>query len=153
MYVDWVSGFPPLKGMTGYQCLYVIYWEWSTSHQRERWRRFYEILSTTNIVHTSFVLRIEMANAIEQIRFWTIRSGRPQMWSVSKGLVQHLMLAEFAMNTVKHSGIDMRPFHLIHEHEPNWSDTFNQPVRNWMYRLLRHPARVASTYLMCDCVH
>ncbi len=41
---------------------------------------------------------------------------------------ENLALAEFAMNTVKNSSIDMSPFNLVHLREPLWPGTLEKPA-------------------------
>ena len=41
---------------------------------------------------------------------------------------ENLALSEFAMNTVKHSDIDMSPFNLVNLRDPFWSDTLDKPT-------------------------
>jgi hypothetical protein len=48
--------------------------------------------------------------------------------TVGSDWAENLALAEFAMNTAKHSSIDMSSFNLVHLREPLWPGTLEKPA-------------------------
>ena len=87
------------------------------------WKIFHEILGTTQVVHTSSYTpnandKVERANQV---------LGNT-LWSLCNTVGTDLDVAEFAMNTSKHTSIDMSPFNLIHLRESLWPDTLEKAV-------------------------
>jgi hypothetical protein len=90
-------------------------------------KTFHEFLGTTQVVHTVSYTpnandKVERGN---QVLGNTLRS---LCNTVGTDWIEHLTVTEFAMNTSKHTVIDMSPFNLVHLNEPLWPDTFEKPV-------------------------
>ncbi len=91
------------------------------------WKVFNEILVISKTVCTASYTpnsndKVEQAN---QVLGNTLRSLCD---TVGSDWGENLALAEFAMNTAKHSSIDMSPFNLVHLREPLWTGTLERPV-------------------------
>ena len=91
------------------------------------WKVFNEILGISKTVRTASYTpnsngKVERAN---QVLGNTLRS---LCNAVGSDWGENLALAEFAMNTAKHSSIDMSPFNLVHLREPLWPDTLEKPA-------------------------
>ncbi len=91
------------------------------------WKVFNEILGISKTVRTASYTpnsngKVESAN---QVLANTLRS---LCNAVGSDWGENLALAEFAMNTAKHSGIDMSPFQLVHLREPLWPGTLEKPA-------------------------
>jgi len=91
------------------------------------WKTFHELLGTTQVVHTASYTpnangKVERANQVLGNTLRSLCNTVGTDWS------EHLAVAEFAMNTSKHTAIDMSPFNLVHLREPLWPDTLEKPV-------------------------
>jgi hypothetical protein len=91
------------------------------------WKVFNEILGISKTVRTASYTpnsngKVERAN---QVLGNTLRS---LCNAVGSDWGENLALAEFAMNTAKHSSIDMSPFNLVHLREPLWPGTLEKPA-------------------------
>jgi hypothetical protein len=91
------------------------------------WRVFHEILGISKSIRTASYTpnsngKVERAN---QVLGNTLRS---LCNAVGSDWAENLALAEFAMNTAKHSSIDMSPFNLVHLREPLWPGTLEKPA-------------------------
>jgi hypothetical protein len=91
------------------------------------WKVFNEILVISKTVLTSSYTpnsngKVERANQVLGNTLLILCNTVGSDWG------ENLALAEFAMNTVKNSSIDMSPFNLVHLREPLWPGTLEKPA-------------------------
>ncbi len=90
------------------------------------WNVFKEILGISKTVRTA-TYTPNSNGKVERTNQVLVNTLRSLCNTVGSDWGENLALAEFDMNTEKHSSIDISPFNLVHLREPLWSGTFEKP--------------------------